>query len=302
MKYAFIATKRMTKTSKLVIEQANEIIGEMAAQGYTLTLRQLYYAFVTRGFLENKQENYKRLGGIIDEGRKQGLIDWDAFEDRQRRLDISPMFIDAPDYLRRSREWQLIDPWKDQDNYCEVWIEKEALVGVIARPCDENRVGYFACKGYASTSALYEAGRRLRRKINEGKHVTIFHLGDHDPSGIDMTRNNREMLELYAQTGRIEVKRLAMHMSQIEEFDLPPNPAKESDSRFAEYQSEYGDSSWELDALEPAFIEQLVTDSIDSVCDRALYDEAMAEEEAWQDDIRLAADNWEDVMARLKEE
>lgn len=300
MKYAFTEAKRMTKANKLIVQQANEIIAERQAQGYTLTLRQLFYAFVTRGLIANKQENYKRLGGVIDEGRKQGLIDWAAFEDRERPLHKMALFDSPVDYLTRTREWFEVDPWKDQDVYCEVWIEKNALIGVIRRPCEEFRVPYFGCRGYVSSSALYDAGRRLRQKHRKGQQVIIFHLGDHDPSGIDMTRNNQEMLRMYAETDRIEVRRLAMHMEQIEEYNLPPNPAKESDSRFAEYQIEFGDSSWELDALDPQMLEQLVSENIEGVLDRELYDEALAQEDTYRDEIADIANNYEAALAAAR--
>lgn len=299
MKYAFIEPKRMTAANKIIIGQANVIIGELAAQGYKLTVRQLYYQFVTRGFLENKQANYSRLAGIVDEGRKQGLIDWDAIEDRTRNLHKMAAFTSASDFLQRTRQWYERDPWADQEYYCEFWIEKDALLGVLEPPCVELRIPYFACRGYASSSALYEAGRRLRWKIGEGKKIVIFHLGDHDPSGLDMTRNNQEMLRMYAETDRVEVRRLALHMSQVEEYDPPPNPAKETDSRFAGYAAEFGESSWELDALAPSVIDALVRDNAEELIDRSLFDAAMEQEESDREDIRNVADNWEDVITWL---
>jgi hypothetical protein len=67
-----------------VIELANSIIAEYQAQGYDLTLRQLYYQFVARGIIPNSDAEYKKLGSVINDGRLAGLIDWDSITDRTR--------------------------------------------------------------------------------------------------------------------------------------------------------------------------------------------------------------------------
>lgn len=279
-----------------MIEQANVILDEMMASGYTLTLRQLYYQFVSRGLFANKTENYRLLGNALDTGRKVGMIDWKAIEDRGRHINRLPTYSGVPDFLRSEINYFRNDLWLHQEVYCEVWVEKEALLGVIERPAQSRRVAYFACKGYASSSALYEAGNRFRLAARRGKRTIMFHLGDHDPSGLDMTRNNEEMLSLYAGHP-IEVQRLALNMAQIEEHDPPPNPAKESDSRFLDYQREYGDESWELDALPPSVIETTIYEAIDAVTDAAQWSLDMDEEERQREELTLAIDNWPDVAS-----
>ena len=297
-----------TKTRKL-IDQANVIIGEMAAEGYTLTVRQLYYQFVARDMLENSQANYKRLAGVVDDARKAGLIDWDAIEDRTRYLRSITAYTGPENFLTRQvRNYYAENLWADQDTYCEVWVEKDALLGVIERPALEWRVPYFACRGYASSSELYTAGKRLARYKALGKRVVIFHLGDHDPSGLNMTDVNRDSLRQFGRTHGIDVQRLALNMDQVEEYSPPPNFAKERDSRFAGYQEmmdeagheDQRDDSWELDALDPSVLDKLIRDAIEGVVDAELFEAAREREQENQARLMEAAQNWDEVATYLR--
>lgn len=286
--------KKFQAGSLALISTANEILNEYRAQGLVLTLRQLYYQFVARALLPNKQSEYKRLGGIISDARLAGLIDWKMMEDRTRRLN-SPSVWDSPaDIVEAVANQYKEDLWAEQPIRPEVWIEKDALLGVIERPCTELRVPFFACRGYSSQSAQYEAGMRFRGYIKAGQTVTILHFGDHDPSGLDMTRDNMERLRLFSGRG-VTVKRLALNRDQIEQYSPPPNPAKESDSRAADYIAQYGDESWELDALEPRVLGQLIRDEVASLRDDDLWAEAKAGEERNRNDLQSVSDKWEDV-------
>jgi hypothetical protein len=170
-----------------------------------------------------------------------------------------------------------------------VWIEKEALVGVISGVCDELQVPYFACRGYNSQSEQWAAGRRFRGYLSKMQRPVVFHLGDHDPSGIDMTRDNEERLSLFAED-QIEVERLALNMDQIRKYRPPPNPAKITDSRFTGYAKIHGKQSWELDALEPQMIADLVRTAVLSVRDNGLWEQALVEEDQGREELQSAMD------------
>lgn len=278
MKETFKTKNFHAKTLRM-INYANAIIADMKSQGYVLTLRQLYYRMVDAKYLLNKQENYDRLGYIVDEARKCGLIDWDAIEDRTRFLRRIPNYRSPSHFLSRVIDQYAEDLWRDQEYYVEQWIEKDALIGVVERPCNEWRVPHFACRGYPSSSELYVAAKRLRRQLDKGKRVKVFYLGDHDPSGIDMTRSNEELLQTFGRSLGIEVVRIGLNMEQIAEYDLVPDPAKQTDSRFAEYSERFDtDESWELDALTPAVIDGLIRSAIESVIDADDF-QAKADEE-----------------------
>lgn len=281
-----------------VVEQANDIVADYQVQGFDLTLRQLFYQFVSRDLLPNNQKSYKRLGGIINDARMAGLIDWDRITDRTRNVREVSSWDSPRDIVKACAAQFRYDLWADQPYRVEVWIEKDALVGVIEGVCNELRVPHFSCRGYTSQSEMWAAGRRMRGHLRAGKRVAVFHLGDHDPSGLDMTRDIRDRLQTFAEA-QVEVRRLALNMAQIEEYGPPPNPAKDTDSRAAWYNTEYGDESWELDALEPAVLAGLIRGAVEGVRDDALWTEAEDRERQARDQLRGVAEDWDGVVAHL---
>lgn len=280
-------SKRFGKASLKIIDQANEIIVEYQEQGFTLTLRQLYYQFVSRDIVANTIQSYKRLGSIINDARMAGLISWMAIEDRTRNLETLPAWETPRSIMRAVVSQYRIDKWKYQPYRPEVWIEKEALVGVISGVCEELQVPYFACRGYNSQSEQWAAGRRLMGYSDVGQTPIIFHLGDHDPSGIDMTRDNADRLEMFAE-GFIQVKRLALNFDQIKKYRPPPNPAKITDSRFNGYMKLHGKQSWELDALEPQVIADLVRSAILDIRDNSAWEQSLSKEEQDREALQAA--------------
>lgn len=293
MKECFIE-QSFYSSSRLLIERANKIIAEYKAKGFTLTLRQLYYQFVARGELKNTQKEYKRLGEVLNKARLAGWIDWDAIEDRTRWLRHYANWATPEGWLSEQLGDYKEDLWRDQETYCEVWVEKDALVSVVERACGRWRVPFFACRGFVSQSEQYEAGKRLAMQSMYGKRVHVFHLGDHDPSGLDMTRDNQERLSMFADQ-EINVTRLALNRDQIDQYDPPPNFAKETDSRYAGYAIEHGEESWELDALDPTVIDELVSSAIENVCDVEDFEAKREEEDHNRQRLQRISTNWDTV-------
>lgn len=296
-KIAYIE-KNFSGSSLAIIEECNRIIAVYQAQGYRLTLRQLYYQLVSRNIIKNTERSYKRIGDIVNNARLAGLIDWEAIEDRGRNLRQLGHWTDPSDIIRSARASFRLDKWEGQGYRPEVWVEKAALEGVIAGVCNRLDVPYFACRGYNSQSEEWEAARRLRRHLDGGQTPIIFYLGDHDPSGLDMTRDHIDRLALFM--GGVEVDRLALNFDQIQQYKPPPNPAKKSDSRFVQYREIHGGESWELDALEPRVIADLIENAILDIRDGSLYEE-IAKREAEQISLLQAAERrWSDVVRFLQ--
>ena len=188
----------------------------------------------------------------------------------------------------------------EQDNYVEVWIEKEALAGIFNHICNSLDVPFFACRGYVSQSEQYAAGKRLERIASNGRHVTVIHLGDHDPSGIDMTRDNDERLWMFAN-GAVEVKRIALNMDQVEEHNPPPNPAKITDTRYDKYVEAFGDESWELDALNPEVLEELVREHVEPLRDMERWNATVEREKKHKKQLGDVVSNWDIVHKFLEQ-
>jgi hypothetical protein len=281
-------------STMVTITQAQSIVERYQGQGYDLTLRQLYYQMVSRDLIPNNVKEYNRLGDVLSKARRAGLIDWNAIVDRTRNLRSLSHWNSPSDIVAAVAEQFKYDRWKTQPAYVEVWFEKEALMGVFERPANRLRLPFFACKGYPSDSEVWSAARRMRSMA--GKDKVILHFGDHDPSGMDMTRDIRDRLRLFG-AGSVDVRRLALNMDQIEQYEPPPNPAKESDSRFENYLAEYGDESWELDALEPDVLAKIVSDEIDTLIERGAWNDAIRDENKARRELTTISENYDDVAS-----
>lgn len=290
MKIAY-KDKRFSAATLVIINQAVKIIQEYADSGLTLTLRQLYYQFVARDLFENIQKNYSKLGRIISDGRMVGLIDWKAIEDRTRNIHRQSSWRNPGEILQTCARTFKLDRWKNQNYYVEVWIEKEASIGVISDVCFDLDVPYFACKGYVSKSEMWEASQRMEWRNSSGKNTVIIHLGDHDPSGMDMTRDIKDQQFIFE--GAAKVHRIALNMDQIEMYNPPPNPAKMTDSRSSDYVDVFGYNCWELDALDPKMMQKLVGDTIKSYRDQDKYQIAVEKEREYKYMLNRVANNWE---------
>lgn len=289
--------KRFGESSRAIIDQANAIIFEYSRQGFNLTLRQLFYQFVSRDLIRNTMREYKRLGSIINDARMAGLIDWDAITDRTRNLSDQSHWRDPSHIIATCVDQFRLDKWAGQQYRPEVWIEKEALAGVFEGVCRELDIPYFCCRGYTSQSEMWEAGQRLRRHMRNEQTPMIFHFGDHDPSGIDMTRDIIDRLKIFM--GGVELERLALNMDQVEEYSPPPNPAKTTDSRYAGYIAQFGDESWELDALDPATLAGLVRTAVEGIRDAHLWAQAVEEESEHRRLLAEVSRQWDDLAGEL---
>lgn len=260
--------KDFRKSSLDLIEFMNSIISNYQAQGYTLTVRQLYYQLVARDIISNDLNSYKRTAAIINDAKLAGLIDWSAIEDRTRDFIVRSRWSSVSSILDSCVRSFHMNMWENQDQQVYVIVEKEALVGVLERTCNNYDVPLLAARGYPSSSVLYDFAQRHIVSKPHYKQHTIIHLGDHDPSGIDMTRDLNERLNLLCgRPVHLTLERIALNFEQIEELKPPKNPAKDTDSRFESYRSKFGSSSWELDALTPDYLNNIVENKINEYID-----------------------------------
>jgi hypothetical protein len=293
---------RLSKANKIRLDQINSIIQEYQAQGYRLTLRQLYYQLVSRDIIPNKAAEYGKLSTILKEWRMAWIVDWSAIEDRVRVPD-RPYFADSPsdainDIIRAYR----LDRMAGQDTYLEVWVEKDALSGVLKRVTEKYGINIMVNRGYSSVSAMYDAFRRFKTAHDNNQKVRVIYLGDYDPSGIDMIRDINDRITEFFSYRRsdeemdghwwenyydmdFEIVPIALTREQIDLYNPPPNPAKTTDPRSGKFISENGHQSWEVDALKPQVLNTLLDTAITEFIDVDKY-EAVIEQEK-QDIIKF---------------
>lgn len=309
MKEAFI-TNRFSSKSKGLLVKINSIMEEYAVAGYDVSLRQLFYLLAGHGHIPKTEESYKNLGNLVSNARLAGIIDWDMIRDRGRGAVHQPHCESVPDVVSRMKYGFVVDMWARQPAYVEVFVEKQSLEGVLEPVCGALDIPFSSNKGYSSSSAYYDASKRYLAAANAGKELHVIYLGDHDPSGLDMSVDIDCRFTRFIQTvldGSIlsdeeiasvdprphELHRLALNMDQARQMRLQSSPAKMKDPRANEYVRRFGThDTWELAAIEPRELVKLVQDAVDSLIDSDIWNEDKARETKGRDDLQTFANTY----------
>jgi len=263
-----------------------------------LTLRQIYYRLVAAGLIPNRRSAYNGLSSQLVTARERGEVDENRINDRSRSIEDRAFntpndFLDAIIWTAENKFFRRY--WTTQEVYCEAWVEKDALSQVIAGAVEDLNTIVAPSRGYSSFSYIRAAVRRFQGNHRKAKRVVVLHLTDHDPSGLDMTRDLQTRFRAYSSRQVIQVKRIALTWDQVQEYNLIPNPTKITDSRAAGYMEKYGDECWELDAIEPDELVRLVQDAVEGeITDREAWEEAKQNEASEREELKDLFDELKD--------
>jgi hypothetical protein len=204
-------TTNFRAESRAKIDKMVEIIAEYSVVGLRLTARQLYYQFVARDIIPNTPAEYKKLTALLTDARYAGLVDWDAIEDRGRVPERPSEWTSIQGLVAGALRAYRLPRWAGQGKRVELWVEKQALAGVLQPLAWRFHATLMVNKGYSSASAMHEAAERL---IDAGEpENVILYLGDHDPSGEDMVRDIGDRLREFGVPG-LEIVKIALTMSR----------------------------------------------------------------------------------------
>ena len=283
-----------------IVEATRKILSEY---GYALTLRQIFYRLVSNYGLSNTGATYRYLSRILVNARENGIIPVNSIIDRSRSIipsydnddgdpdDYFDLEIESIEDMALSYSMSM---WDNQDYYIEVWVEKDALSQVVSRVARDFKVVVAPSRGYSSFSYLYDAVKRFK-SVDSEKNRLVLHFGDHDPSGIDMSRDLEERLNNYG--ANIELVRVALTYDQVKQYKLSPNPTKTADPRSNGYISMFGSECWELDALPPNVLQKLVSDSIQSYIDKDKWE---AKEDEIEDNRQIIQDKVDEFFDKAR--
>lgn len=270
-------------TKSWIIQNSIDIVS--AYDPGILTLRSLHYQLVGRG-MTNDIQHYKRVVVAMIDARWGGDITFDTFSDLDRAMvgetsylptDLDGGVTRAQDQIKNWMEYYFKNKWENQPFYPEIFIEKKALQGVFQEVCRNWNIALGACKGYPSLTFLHESFKRFEDAEQNGKKPIILYFGDYDPSGEDIPRSIFDNLNRFGVY--VEVRRIALMEHQVIEWDLPPAPAKDSDTRTANWG---GLGQVELDAVRPEKLMELLEGAIRDIFDEELYDELLKVEQEEQ--------------------
>lgn len=270
-----------------LLQRMQSVILHYQAQRIRMTLRQLYYQLVAANIITNQEKSYKKLSEMLTSARMAGFVDWTAIEDRVRVPHRWPQWNNISSLMSSAIDSFRLPRHEDQENYIELWAEKDAISSVLRPICDMLHVHIVVNRGYSSASAMYDASKRFIGAVDRGQRPLLLYLGDFDPSGRDM---DRDIVERLAEFGvNVHFTRVGLTHEQIEQYHPPPNPAKVSDPRAEAYIAEFGDSSWEVDSLPPEVLNQIVTDAISAEMDMDKYNAVMERENGMKDRLQEVA-------------
>ena len=247
---------KSSRAGKSEMEERKTALIEIVGEQQPMTVRQVFYQATVRGIIEKTEAGYGKVQRALVALRRNGEIPYHWIADNTRWQRKPRTFSGPQEALRQTAQFYRKDLWADHPEYVEVWIEKDALAGVVYEITDAYAVPLMVARGYASLSFLHEAGEFIE---STGKDAFIYHLGDYDPSGVDAANKIEESLREFAPNTYISFTKLAVLPEQIEEWSLPTRPTKSTDTRAKGFAAH----SVELDAIPPDRLRGLVEYAID---------------------------------------
>jgi hypothetical protein len=256
-----------------------------------MTIRQLFYRLVSAGLIPNDRNNYQLVSRIVTKARDDGRIPFSHIVDRSRPQYSPNVWNNAEDYADTVKRGYRRDYWHTQPNYVELWVEKDAIIGSIEKVTDELGITIRVGRGFLSTTKAHEIARHFARIT---KPITVFYLGDHDPSGHCIESDFFDRIQNYG-SGEFELKRLAIFARDIKTYNLPPLRLKDRDNRAAKFVAQHGADCVELDALPPDVLRARIKDSVEEMLDMDLWERAVKVEEVEMASIKDTVGRWQNL-------
>lgn len=288
----------MSRRTKAAIQALKHALYEIIEEMRPMTVRQVFYQAVSRGLIDKTEAEYKQtIGRLLTQMRKDGDLPWHWLADNTRWMRKPDTFNSLTHMLNESQKFYRRALWNDQDAYVEIWLEKDALAGVLYNVTSQYDVPLMVTRGYPSFSYLASAAETIR---DTGKPTYLYYFGDHDPSGVDIPRHVQRQLnelvdpdrkakaemmraiggsqfaDVFADDGAFSFEVVAVNEEQIISLDLQTRPTKKTDTRAKNFTGE----SVEVDAIHPDTLRQMVENCITQHIDPSILDNTRRIEQA----------------------
>jgi hypothetical protein len=249
-----IVDKKRARVTKAGLLDRRQALYEICREFQPASVRQVFYQATVRGLIPKLEAGYQKIKTDLVDMRRTGMLPYAWVVDYTRWQRRPATFDSIDSALKITSEAYRKALWSECDSYVEIWLEKDALSGVVFPVTEKFDVPLMVARGYASESFLYFAGLAVKQMAAHGKKCFIYHLGDFDPSGQDAARVIEKRLRDHSGGVDLSFERVAVTTWQIEEWNLPTRPTKSSDPRA----KKFGDASVELDAIDPHRLRSLV--------------------------------------------
>jgi hypothetical protein len=243
------------KPHKNSLRLQEAILDQFVEHRPRLTIRQIFYLCEVGGYVPKTEGGYRQVQYQLREMRRTGIVPYGWIADNTR-WKIKPRTFNG--LTEAINHWQVAyrrDLWSEQEVHVEIWVEKDALAGVINPITQQYDVPLFVARGFSSLTFAYEAAEEIKAI---GKPAYIYHFGDFDPSGVCAAGKIRE--ELIQHGAPVMFERVAVTEEQINHWSLPTRGVKKTDTRAGQWPYPF---SCELDAIPPQKLRDLVQEYIE---------------------------------------
>jgi len=279
---SYTSAKRRRATKAEMESRKSQLVSIVVEQ-QPMTVRQVFYQATVRGIVPKTENGYQMVATALAELRRDGRIPFRWIADHTRWMRRPRTYSNIAHALRETAKFYRRALWDHSPSYVEVWIEKDALTGVIMPMTEEFDVPLMSAKGYPSLTFLHSAAAQM---AEEDRPCFVYQFGDHDPSGVDAARAIEENLREMAPGAEIHFKRVAVTPEQISEWNLPTRPTKTTDTRSKKWN---GGDSVELDAIDPDTLRGLVRDCIERHVDKRKLEIIRVAEESERQQLAMFA-------------
>lgn len=271
------------------MEAIREAIEAAVRKDRPMTVRQVFYRMAVQGVVpKQERRGYNTVQRLLVEMRREGRIPYSWIVDSSRTIRRPTTFDSMEDALRNTARAYRRSLWTDLPVYIQIWLEKEALTGVLWDVTDRWDVPLWVSRGYTSLSYLHSGAERIQAAIEAGRRVYVYNFGDHDPSGVNAWEKLQETIRAFIDDPQaVEFERVAVTPEQIDAWDLPSRPTKKSDTRSKAWSA---GESVEMDAIPPARLKELVRGCVERHIPRRELDYIRAIEEEERQTLRHIAD------------
>lgn len=280
-----LVIERLKGKWKRVAEEAIKFVRESYAKDrLPLTIRQVHYHLVHMPEIySNDMKHARKLTKIVLKARIAGLVGWEMISEEESRIyDYKPSGASPEEAIKRALESAAYtvgkDPWREMGKYVVIISEKRELGPQLEAIAAKYYVRLVCTRGYGMWSRMYWESRYIKQALEEGREVHVLFVTDHDPSGLDINRFGAAILKNWWKLDVKEVRAM-LTMDQIKKYKLPPAPAKVKDPRAKWYIREFGHEAWEVDALGKELMREELSQAIEKLINRKVWDRVMKENE-----------------------
>jgi hypothetical protein len=216
---------------------------------------------------------YGTVGELLKWLRIGEYVPWDAIADETRVLTKKIGYESAKDFIRNELDY-LFSGYsrctaQNQPNHIEIWIEKQTLLHIVKPIADSYCRRVLCCRGYNSITFQSAFNDRMQEALARGLKPVILCFMDWDPSGCNMVYSAMQTLadDFDLDLSKVHFERCGINPEHFSKLHCDPVPIKPTDSRTKSFIKKHGETCYELDALHPRDLQELVRTDIERFTD-----------------------------------